>query len=179
MRIKNHARSIKCLYRQKHHNIIKLLSNSVVNLPKFYFSPVEVRSKMNGFKLVSYAEVVEENRYWVNEFGGTFAGRDNVKCKNLLQSALSAPKEGGFGVDFYPSLSEAAAEICKRIAKNHVFHDGNKRTAWAALVLFLEKNGWMIYPSEKDVQQLIIGLVTHKNTVQDLVWFIESHLEEL
>lgn len=38
------------------------------------------------------------------------------------------------------------ARLCIAIAAAHPFEQGNKRTAWAALTLFLANNGYLLYP---------------------------------
>ena len=47
----------------------------------------------------------------------------------------------GFGdEDFYPDIVDNAAVLCWRLARNHPLPDGNKRAAWAALVMFIDLN---------------------------------------
>ena len=37
---------------------------------------------------------------------------------------------------------DKAAVLLVRLAKNHPLPDGNKRTAWVTLRVFIETNGW-------------------------------------
>jgi prophage maintenance system killer protein len=60
---------------------------------------------------------------------------------DLADSALHAPAAGFGDQDFYPDLIDKAAVLTCRLAWNHPLLDGNKRAAWAALVLFLDLNG--------------------------------------
>jgi death-on-curing protein len=59
----------------------------------------------------------------------------------LAESALAAPAASFGGVEFYPDFVDKAAVLCARIARNHPLRDGNKRTAFLALVEFVERNG--------------------------------------
>jgi death-on-curing protein len=59
----------------------------------------------------------------------------------LAESALAAPAASFLGVDFYPEFIDKAAVLCSRIVRNHSLPDGNKRTAFLALVEFVERNG--------------------------------------
>jgi hypothetical protein len=53
----------------------------------------------------------------------------------------------GFGeVDFYPNFVTKAAVLVVRLAKNHPLPDGNKHTAWVALRVFVDVNGWSWEP---------------------------------
>ena len=59
---------------------------------------------------------------------------------DLADSALHAPQAGFDDTDFYPDVIDKAAVLACRIAWNHPLPDGNKRAAWACLVLFLDLN---------------------------------------
>ena len=58
----------------------------------------------------------------------------------LSDSALPAPQAGFSGTEFYPDLHDKAAVLACRISWNHPLPDGNKRAAWACLVLFIDLN---------------------------------------
>jgi len=60
---------------------------------------------------------------------------------DLLDSALHAPKASFGGQEFYPEFIDKAAVLAVRIARNHPLLDGNKRLAWACLVMFVMLNG--------------------------------------
>lgn len=70
---------------------------------------------------------------------------------DLADSALHAPAAGFGDEDFYPNLVDKAAVLCWRLARNHPLPDGNKRSAWAALVLFVDLNGGRWDPDPPDV----------------------------
>lgn len=61
---------------------------------------------------------------------------------DLADSALHAPQAGFGEDDFYPDLVDKAAVLTCRLAWNHPLPDGNKRAAWASLVVFLDLNDW-------------------------------------
>jgi death-on-curing protein len=63
-----------------------------------------------------------------------------VSRVDLADSALHAPQAGFGDTDFYPDICEKAAVLACRIAWNHPLPDGNKRAAWACLVLFIDLN---------------------------------------
>lgn len=71
----------------------------------------------------------------VERFGGSVGLRD----RNAFESAVHQPKNvfhygGG-------DLFDMAAAYCFHIAQAQAFLDGNKRTAVAAAIVFLEANG--------------------------------------
>jgi len=70
---------------------------------------------------------------------------------DLADSALHAPMAGYGDEDFYPDIVDKAAVLCWRLARNHPLPDGNKRAAWAALVLFIDLNDGLWEPDPPDI----------------------------
>lgn len=71
----------------------------------------------------------------------------------LADSALHAPQAGFGDEDFYADPVDKAAVLCCRLAWNHPLLDGNKRAAWATLVMFVDLNGGTWDPDPPDVDQ--------------------------
>lgn len=69
------------------------------------------------------------------EHGGAAGTRD----PGLFESALARPQN--LALYGEPDLCDLAAAYAVGIAKNHPFIDGNKRTAYVAMELFLVLNG--------------------------------------
>jgi death-on-curing protein len=72
---------------------------------------------------------------------------------DLADSALHAPQAGFGEDDFYPDLIDKAAVLTCRLSWNHPLPDGNKRAAWAALVVFLDLNDWVWQPDPPNVDE--------------------------
>jgi len=70
---------------------------------------------------------------------------------DLADSALHSPMAGFGDEDFYPDIADKAAVLCWRLARNHPLPDGNKRAAWAALVLFIDLSDGHWDPDPPDV----------------------------
>ena len=80
----------------------------------------------------------------LTEHGGGMGTRD----AGLLASALARPLQtSAYG---QPDAAMLAAAYGHGLAKNHPFVDGNKRTAFVAVELFLELNGWSLTASDAD-----------------------------
>ncbi|WP_121709674.1 type II toxin-antitoxin system death-on-curing family toxin [Streptomyces sp. E5N91] len=65
----------------------------------------------------------------------------SVRDMGLLVSAIERPRTNVFGAELYPTLHEKAAALLHSVARNHALIDGNKRTAWLAMRVFLRFNG--------------------------------------
>lgn len=79
----------------------------------------------------------------------------------LADSAQHAPAAGFGGQDFYPDLIDKASVLTCRLAWNHPLPDGNKRAAWASLLLFLDLNGvgWNPDPPNTDEAEIAMFAV--------------------
>jgi death-on-curing protein len=66
-------------------------------------------------------------------------GGEGLRDDGLLESALSRPRNLTAYGD--PDMAALAAAYGYGIARNHPFVDGNKRTAFVAVELFLDLNG--------------------------------------
>ncbi|MER6233451.1 MULTISPECIES: type II toxin-antitoxin system death-on-curing family toxin [Streptomyces] len=64
-----------------------------------------------------------------------------MRDTGLLVSAIERPGTNVFEAELYPTLYETAAALLHSFACNHALIDGNKRTAWLAVRVFLRLNG--------------------------------------
>jgi death-on-curing protein len=77
----------------------------------------------------------------------------NAARSELAESALHAPQAGFGDTEFYPDVFDKAAVLVCRLAWNHPLPDGNRRAAWAALVLFIDLNDGVWDPDPPDIDQ--------------------------
>lgn len=89
---------------------------------------------------------------------------------DLADSALHAPRAGFDDTDFYPELLDKAAVLACRIAWNHPLPDGNKRTAWACLVLFLDLNGCHWTNGQPDADEAVDAMLAVAAREVDEPW---------
>lgn len=94
-------------------------------------------------KYLTKEEVIAGHYFIMKKMGDI--KQAGVKDHSLLESAIHRPQHSVFGEDAYPTIIEKAAAMMDSLAKNHSFHNGNKRTAYAATycsiikgILFLE-----------------------------------------
>lgn len=94
----------------------------------------------------------------IRQHGGGLGVRD----ENLLAASLARPRYlFAYG---QPDLFDLAAAYGYGLAKNHPFMDGNKRTAFMVMYVFLGLNSYLIEVPEKEVVQMMEGLATDKET---------------
>ena len=68
-------------------------------------------------------------------------GADGLRERGLLESAVAAPQATFGGEPLMTDPLEIAAAYLFYLCRNHPFVDGNKRTALAACLVFLQENG--------------------------------------
>lgn len=104
------------------------------------------------------------------EHGGGAGFRD----ANLLESALARPQQlAHYGE---PDVAALAASYGFGIARNHPFIDGNKRTAFVAVELFLALNGTDLIASDADAVVHMLALAAGRLTEADFAQWIRNNL---
>ena len=95
----------------------------------------------------------------------THGGSYGILNANLLASALARPRNL-YGYEGITSLTRLAASYGYGLVKNHSFVDGNKRTAFQVMFVFLKINGLYLDAPEPEVvitmQQLAQGEISEE-----------------
>ncbi len=77
----------------------------------------------------------------------------------------SAAFEGRY---LHDGIFEPAAAYAFHICQNHPFLDGNKRTALAAAVVFLDLNGIELHDPEETLYSLMMNVAEGKKNKKDI-----------
>ncbi|PAP94198.1 type II toxin-antitoxin system death-on-curing family toxin [Mesorhizobium wenxiniae] len=101
-------------------------------------------------------------------------GAAGIRDEGMLESALYRPQQREIYGD--PDLCELASVYLFRIAKNHPFVDGNKRTAFAAADLFLYFNGLSIEAEQADIIQLVMMVAAGEIDEAGAAAFFRDHV---
>jgi death on curing protein len=75
-------------------------------------------------------------------------GGNGIRDAGLLQSAMARPVN--LAAHGEPDIAALAASYGFGIARNHPFIDGNKRTAYVVMELFLMLNGYELSASDSN-----------------------------
>lgn len=104
------------------------------------------------------------------EHGGPAGLRD----ANALESAVARPEQlAHYGS---PDAADLAAAYGFGIARNHPFVDGNKRTAFVAIELFLALNGFELKASDADCVTTMLELAAGNLSEHALAEWIRAHV---
>lgn len=113
---------------------------------------------MKGILFLTLAEVIEIHSDQINRY----CGSQGIRDMNLLSSAIAMPYSSFQGEFLHNNIYEMAATYAFHISKNHPFVDGNKRTALASALIFLELNGINISDPKGRLYEDMLGLTEGK-----------------
>jgi death-on-curing protein len=105
------------------------------------------------------------------EHGGIAGTRD----EGLLSSALARP-HNLLAYGETPDAASLAAAYAFGLARNHPFLDGNKRTAFVVMELFLNLNGWVLDSSDADCIAFMQTLAAGDLAEAALATWLRDHL---
>jgi death-on-curing family protein len=84
-----------------------------------------------------------------------------VRSEDLLASAVHRPQTAIQDVPKYATVEMAAAALLHALVHDHPFHNGNKRTALVAMLVFLDENGLLLTCDEDALFKLVLQLAQH------------------
>lgn len=112
---------------------------------------------------LTLAEVIEIHTDQIHRYGG----QDGLRDLPLLESALAQPEASFAGEWLHADHYEMAAAYAFHLCQNHPFIDGNKRTALATSLVFLELNGITILDPRGRLENAMIRIASSKMNKQD------------
>jgi death-on-curing protein len=104
-----------------------------------------------------------------------FGGPPGVRDQGLLESAIARPMNRW--VYGETDLAALAAAYAFGISKNHAFVDGNKRAAFAALIVFLRLNDVPFAPDPDEATAAMLELAAGDLDEADLARWIRDVID--
>lgn len=117
------------------------------------------------------AEEVEKIHFAIaDDFsrGGDPISPAGIRDQNLLESAVFRPQTAMGDERKYPTVAMAGAAVFHSLALNHAFHNGNKRTALVSLLVFLERNHYVLDVTQNEIFKQVL-LVAQHSVVRGMV----------
>ena len=84
-----------------------------------------------------------------------YGGISGLRAKGLLESAIARPQHLA-AYKRSVTMPSLAAAYGWGLPRNHPFVDGNKRIALAAIVVFLELNGWELTCTQAEETAMVL-----------------------
>lgn len=123
---------------------------------------------MSAWVWLSRAVLIAAHDEQLAEHGGAAGFRE----EGLFDSALARP----LNLDAYgdPDACALAASYAVALAKNHPFIDGNKRTAFVAMELFLMLNGHELNATDAECVLAMLAVATSELDEATLAAWLRS-----
>ena len=121
---------------------------------------------------LSAEQVKDLHRSQLARYGGLGGLRDS----GALEAAVARPQMTFGGEDLYQDVAAKAAALLHWVVLNHPFIDGNKRTAFVAVELFLALNGLELQASDEDCVMTMLALAAGELTEERFADWIRSHV---
>lgn len=118
--------------------------------------------------LAIYDEIVAQT-------GGTRGIRDI----RLLESAVARPQATFEQEDLYPDIFSKAAALGHSIILNHPFIDGNKRTGYMAMRLFLSINGYDVNATLEEKYMFVMEISGKKKKKEAIAQWLKKKIRKI
>jgi len=130
-----------------------------------------------SFKHLTAAAVKAIHREVLAAHGGARGVRDEA----LLESAVAAPQTTMMGKPLISDPIEIGAAYLFYLCRNHPFVDGNKRTALAACLVFLENNDLLPTTrlSTDEWEGFILGVATSQLDREETTEYLRKLLKQV
>ncbi len=86
--------------------------------------------------MITAKEAAEIHKILIDKFGGSSGIRD----EGALESAIIRPFQTFEDNELYPNIVDKAAALIESLLMNHPFIDGNKRTGYVIMRMYLINN---------------------------------------
>ncbi len=114
-----------------------------------------------------------------NEVIEQIGGSKGVRDIGLLDSAVARPQATFSGKDLYPDVFSKASALGHSLIRNHPFIDGNKRTGYMAMRLFLNLNGYDITASLKAKYKFVMEIAEKAKDEESIAKWLKEHSQKI
>ena len=104
-----------------------------------------------------------------------FGGSHGVRDEGAVESALARPRNA-WGYGEAPDVEALAATYLCALARQQGYLDGNKRTALAAALVFLKRNGRTLVARGDELYAVVIAASTGAIGVAQVAEWMRRHV---
>jgi death-on-curing protein len=122
--------------------------------------------------MISIKEVEEFHQILIDAFGGSHGIRD----LSALESALARPFQTFDDKELHVTPIHKAASLIESILINHPFIDGNKRTGYVLMRIYLISNGLDIQATQEEKYDFVINIASGLIKFESIVEWLTKHI---
>jgi len=117
--------------------------------------------------------VIHEDQ--IDRYGGSHGIRELA----LLESAVFRPQSTFAGEELYSTIFDKASALIHSLVLNHPFVDGNKRTATASMLVFLEINGLTLKVGQKELLKTVLKIESKDMDIEEIADWLKKNSKSL
>ncbi|MBU1809375.1 MAG: type II toxin-antitoxin system death-on-curing family toxin [Candidatus Omnitrophica bacterium] len=106
-------------------------------------------------------------------------GSKGIRDIGLVDSAVARPQVTFGGKDLYPDIFSKVACLGHSLIRNHPFVDGNKRTGYMSMRLFLNINRYDIKAPEDEKYKFVIEIAGKERDERSIAEWLEKHSQRI
>ena len=124
--------------------------------------------------MISTKEILTIHQALIDNFGGSHGVRDMAS----LESAVARPFQTYDNADLYRTSLDKAAALVESLLINHPFVDGNKRTGYTVLRLFLMQNGLDFTASQNSRYEFVIAIAAGELKFEAILIWLSNNTRQ-
>jgi death-on-curing protein len=113
-------------------------------------------------RYLAVEEVLEIN-------GLVMGGRQALRDRGLLESAVARPRASALGADAYADAVSRGAALLHSLVPHRPFVDGNKRTAVLAILVFADLNDYAVVWDQDEALDFVLRLADGQLRLEDVI----------
>jgi death-on-curing protein len=106
-------------------------------------------------------------------------GSRGVRDIGLVDSAAARPQATFGRKDLYPDIFSKAACLGHSLIRNHPFVDGNKRTGYMSIRLFLNINGYDIKASKDKKYKFVMEIAEKERDESSIAEWLKKYSQKI
>jgi death-on-curing protein len=122
--------------------------------------------------MISIKDVEEFHQILIEAFGGANGIRDLA----ALESALARPFQTFDDKELHTTPIHKAAALIESVIINHPFVDGNKRTGYVLMRIYLISNGLDIRASQEEKYDFVINIASGQTKFEGILEWLTKHV---
>ncbi len=99
-------------------------------------------------------------------------GLSGIRDEQLLEYLVFRPQLSLSGIEIYKGIFRKAAALLEGITGRHPFVDGNKRTGWLAMRVFLAANGYELQYSQDEAYAFVLDVAKGEKSLAQIAQWI-------
>ena len=125
--------------------------------------------------MISVSDALSIHSLLIKRYGGSPGIRDQA----ILEAALARPSQTFDNEPLYPGPVDKAAAVFESLIKGHPFIDGNKRVAYALLVVTLADFGHDLSADQDEKYRFVIAAAEGALSYDEIREWISGHIRVL